>query len=521
MSHTIIGISIEPRRIRIVVTARLKGERVICHAAAVDVAPGPQGLVRSVQQALSGWQVARAEVRCAVCLPNTYVGTVLTPPMPKGELADAIRWEVKEHLSLPPEEIELDYLLREKVRQGDTDKCSWLAAAASRTETERIVAAVGQDNGRQKLRVSHIVPSAMTLEYVLAGAPTLTAGETALVHMGDEVTEISIHRHGQLQYTRRLAVTGDDITASMTKALVSPEGKIELTRSEAQQFQRKFGISRRDSDEILAGKISGKQVYMLIRPQLEKLVNELRRSLSFYEQKCGGVVGTICLSGPAAGMQGLSAYLAGELTLDVRIIDGRPGLRMAPKVAEEFPAFAQEFDLALGTALDRPPPLNLMPRRRSVMISGGQAVGRYLLLSGLVACVSFGYGWARIDAARADDEWRQVRRQYDAVQPRLDGLRAALERATTATAHKDWRSVLQDLSLITSKEILFTEVWTQEDLLYVKGTVSGQRRDGRAELTAFVAQLNKAPCRNAQLIQVRQLPGADKATEFRLTCAAR
>ncbi|MCA9394834.1 MAG: pilus assembly protein PilM [Candidatus Omnitrophica bacterium] len=521
MSKHVIGLSIAPHVLRLVEGVRDKNGCVITNAATAPVTDfSPEGLAKGLRQVLRTITAKRAEVICAVNLPDMYLGKIVTPKMPRRELAEAIRWEIGENLTFPSERAAIDYFRTETLRGGTGEKFSLLTAAVSRDAIDRIRSAfrlVNVDRELRNIRLAKIIPAPLAVTQLFRHQLVAAAEHVAVVHMDDHMISMVFLRECGLELFRRLPLAGKDITISMTKALVSPEGKIELSLSEAETFKRAYGIAERDSDQILDGKISGKQIYMLIRPQLEKLVNEIRRSVNFYAQKSGYPVRHVILSGPGAHIKGLVDYLGEQLDLNVATAVAANSLAVLPAVTSEYSGFGLDFDQATGAACHPPDEINWLSRQSTVSAAPGPSRVGYAVLLAVAAAVSLTYGWAQSERIRGQNQWEEARRQYDALQPRVDEVRMSVELASIAQDRRDWRTALQVISRIVPADIYFSEMWTEDNMLYIKGAVVGEA-DGESGVSGFMSALEGEACSKSQLLQVRRLRGEDKRTEFRIAC---
>lgn len=521
MHKHVIGLSIAPQAIRLVEVACHKNGRAVSRAAVAPVADlRAETLAAALGQLLSAGKTRRADVICALDLPEMFLGKIVTPKMPRREVVEAIRWEVREHLTFPAEQAVIDHTLLETLRGGASEKFSLLAAAAPRGAVEQIRAAFRLLNADRDLRHFHLaklVPGPLAAAHLYRRVPP-GGKDLAVVQLDDEIITMTFMRDQGVELFRRLPMAGKDITTSMTKALVSPEGKIELSLLEAGEIKETYGITRRDSDEIVAGKISGKQIFVLIRPQLEKLINEVRRSVNFYAQKSGYPVGLVLLSGPGSRIKGLAGYLEEQLEMNVVPADATAQVAVIPSVIREHPGFGQDFDQALGAALQPPEEINLLARQRAATAATGPSWPGFAVLLAVVGAVSLVFGWAHIEKFQALRQWDEARRDYEAVSSRVDEVQLAVALAAARRNRPDWHAALQTVSRVVPEEIYFSEMWSEEDVLYVKGMLTSGSGDDRAGLTGFTTALDRELCERTQLLQVREVREKEDGTEFRLSC---
>lgn len=136
-----------------------------------------------------------------VHIPGTlsFIRTVNLPPMPKSELKEAVRWEIKRQLPYPPEEAVYDY-----VAMAVADGIVVTFASAERKNIERHifpfkeagVNVVGVDvNSLCLIRALHL----------------LSSGNIILLDIGARNMEIDIIKLGALRLTRTVEMGGEHI----------------------------------------------------------------------------------------------------------------------------------------------------------------------------------------------------------------------------------------------------------------------------------------------------------------------
>ncbi|MBZ0166625.1 MAG: pilus assembly protein PilM [Candidatus Omnitrophica bacterium] len=518
-----IGLSLDAKELKLVQLSRHKESWIVQKAHSIAIKDsGPDGIAAGLAQIFADADIQKADVVCAVSFPGIYLGKVLTPRMPRDELLDAIRWEIKDHLSFPLEEAVVDYRIQGHVSQGDVVKLRVLVAAVSRPLIENIrdgFRRLNDSNKFRKVRLSRIIPAPLAGENVARHLERANAAVMAVLQMGEEVFEVAVYCDGQLEFTRKLPVNGRDITESLTKALVSTRGKVELTSAEAEEIKGKYGISLADSDELLDGKISGKQLFMLVRPKLEKLAHEIRRSIEFFAQKHDHSVECLILFGKESRVKGLERFLAAELKMPIQAGNACEGLTIRPDVRMDPARLRQEFDLALGACWSSPKGINLVPSESlKRKVGGRELLGRVVLSVLLLAALGGLYGFAVVQKAKVTAQWETLHGDYEKLMPLVETLRKKLILNSKYQARKDWQRILMEISQAVPDNIYILELWVKEDVLYFKGVMLDENTNIQSGLTLFLESLEKQVCTDTQLIQMRQRSDDKGQLEFRFSC---
>ena len=244
------------------------------------------------------------------------------------------------------------------------------------------------------IRSAHLGVKAIVASPVAAAHACLTKEErelgVALVEMGAEVTNVSLHAGGMLVGLRSIPLGAKDITDDIACAFGVP-------RREAERMKCRFGsamTSPRDNHEMIEAqpiggddgaeplRLTHAQLITVIRQRVEELTSEIEtalKSLGF----SGPVGRQVVLTGGGAELKNIADYMQGVLGRAVRV--GRPRTITGLPEAHSGPAFSSLVglillansgtgdirDLALTNASrDRKPATGLIGRLMSALKQG-------------------------------------------------------------------------------------------------------------------------------------------------------
>ena len=243
------------------------------------------------------------------------------------------------------------------------------------------------------IRSAHLGVKAIVASPVAAALSCLTAEErelgVALVEMGAEVTNVSLHAGGMLVGLRSIPLGAKDITDDIACAFA-------VQRREAERMKCRFGsamTSPRDNHEMIeAAPIGGEdgaeplrithaQLITVIRQRTEQITNEVEaalKSLGF----SGPVGRQVVLTGGGAELKNIADYMQGVLGRAVRV--GRPKTITGLPEAHSGPAFSTLVglamlasagtgdirDLALGSMREKKAPSGMIGRLVAAMKGG-------------------------------------------------------------------------------------------------------------------------------------------------------
>src|SRR3989338_1874505 len=268
-----------------------------------------------VKKALSGMPVKSAKVIVVVDCQTTYLRYFTIPKMSDQEVAEAIKWHVKEKVSLPLDELLIDHKLQE-IDEAGVSKCKLKLAALPIKIVDSIVGLLGKAGIDQ---VALLQPP-LAIEK-LSSRMGIKGDETvAVVDIGYNYTGINIIKDNS---------GGPGKTKALTQTYIPPppgstgpgseEGKVGLSLSDAEELKVKYGIPKEMNADTLDGKIAATRYASFLRPATERLLQEIERSLHYYgDESSGNRVNSLLLVGGGAGLKGLPEFLHENLGVPVR-----------------------------------------------------------------------------------------------------------------------------------------------------------------------------------------------------------
>ena len=211
----------------------------------------------------------------------------------------------------------------------------------------------------------------------------------ALVELGAEVTNVSLHAGGMLVGLRSIPLGAKDITDDIACAF-------GVQRRDAERLKCFYGsamTSPRDNHEMIDAaqigaeegaeptRITRAQLMMVIRQRVEELTAQIDAALK--ELGFTGPVGRqVVLTGGGAELKNIADYMQGVLGRAVRV--GRPRTITGLPDAHSGPAFSTLVglaylagsgsgdirDLGIGTAIERKPATGMVGRLIAAMRGG-------------------------------------------------------------------------------------------------------------------------------------------------------
>ncbi|QNN64443.1 cell division protein FtsA [Sphingomonas rhizophila] len=230
------------------------------------------------------------------------------------------------------------------------------------------------------IRSAHLGVRKIVASPVAAALACLTAEErdlgVALVEMGAEVTNVSLHAGGMLVGLRSIPLGAKDITDDIACAF-------GVQRRDAERLKCFYGsamTSPRDNHEMIDAapiggdeggeptRITRAQLMTVVRQRVEELTNQIEvalKSLGF----TGPVGRQVVLTGGGAELKNIADYMQGVLGRAVRV--GRPRTLTGLPEAHGGPAFSTLVGLAMLAGQDARDLTDLPAAQRAGKVANG------------------------------------------------------------------------------------------------------------------------------------------------------
>jgi type IV pilus assembly protein PilM len=487
------------------------------------------------------------KVKMTISGSGVNIRQMTLPSMPKRELKEAARWEMKNYLPYPVESARIEFQLLDEAVERGTKQLNLIAVACSDHLIERVLSMTE----RAGLEPTHLTVGPFAVWNLLSTFDTFKKDEVITsIDLGAEKTGISIFKNGALEFSREFSPAGEDLTRAIEEGIDPTEGDPPSLYGKSERIKHEAGIFPRASGQETEGHISSSaKISFLIRPVLERLTAEIRRSLDYYRtQYHEERMDRLLLIGGGANLKDLAPYLSDQLRLPVERFNPLKGMLFDTKsIEEEFvnqtgPMFA----LALGTALSIPKQINLLPAKEPIwtklpLEKSIPAVSFFLTLlifSGIIWVM--GQQAASISKER-DGKTARVK-ALEALQTKLTFLKEKENQIKldlslfppSVIAPVPFREVLRSITQRVPGNVTFQSLSIQnrgkspkEDSqtsegteLHIKGLAFGSDSQCLSSLARLIESLEESSLlKNARLLSADESKSFNKpATDFEIAC---
>jgi len=438
----------------------------------------------------------------------------IIPFMPKSEILQALKWEMRNFLSFPIETAVMDYEILQEITEGGVKKLKVAVACCPQETVNRYL---------DLLKLARIGPSLFTqhgfaLKNVIINLCPKENKTVAFLDIGYNFSELVIFQDRGLVFSRKLPVAGQDFTLKMAQSLVSDYGKTELTLEEAESIKKKYGIHSSDDSEMLEGKISSEHLVALLRPNLEKLATEIERSFAYYREKeQGAPVELLLLLGRGSKLKNITENLSEALRIPVQLANP---LEVFPSngssLLNDEPQTAHCFASALGAALASPGGINLLPieiKQQTRLLIKRSSIKA--LVTAVVVILILVYAGMRIRLGTYDKRVAAAELELGALSPQIEELPKQSFLGSILDQRIYWSDALKEISNLIPEQICLTEMSAKENILALKGEIKSPGLVREQVLTEFMRSLEKGIFKEVNLISTKD-SSEDKLNTFEL-----
>lgn len=294
-----------------------------------------QNVSNAIKQVVKKARIQSTQVVAALPGSSVFTSIITMPNMPKAELADSIKWQAKQYVPSPLDEVILDWHVLGEVKKpgksGEGDK-----------EIEVMLIAAPINLVNKYVGIIHeagLKPLALEIEPLALARATVGVQDEAVVvlDMGQASTEITIVEKGIVRLNRNTTAGGGALTRAISQAL-------GIDANRAEQFKRDFGLN----EEKLDG-----QIPKAVKPVLETLATEVRRSLEFYRDQphSSGEISQMVVVGGTARMPEFLPYLSQAFGTEIKIGDPWANINYSASLKDQLEEIAPSFSVTVGLAM--------------------------------------------------------------------------------------------------------------------------------------------------------------------------
>lgn len=331
------GLDIGTSSIRVLELGVYQNKYVLKSFGSVPMAPGVtqsnseldlERVSQTIETILRKSNIGTKNVVCAIPGSSVFNTTVDLPLMSNEELSKAIKYQAEQNLPLKLNEINFDYQV---IREDPLNKkIKVIIIATPKTKIDQISKVI--EASRLNLLAIETPAVALTRSLFAPDAPI-----SLIMDVGNSASEIVITENGKIIQSRSLSMAGQAITQSISRQL-------GLETSQAEEFKKSFGLMR--------DKLDG-SVYKATEPIIREILEEVGRSMKFYEEQNGKKIQRIILTGGTSRMPLFFDFVRSYTGIDVTMGNPWINVNYDARLSDSIIKVAPEFAIATGLAMRR------------------------------------------------------------------------------------------------------------------------------------------------------------------------
>ena len=404
------------------------------------------------------------------------------PAVPPKELLEAIKWQVKDDISFDLSTAVLDFSIIRKIVKSDGAKTLDITCVLKQKEEIKQQVLLLKKSG---LRCLAAIP--LTFGYANIIDQHFNSGDEeakGLLHLSEEGCFFAIYKNRKVEFYRELPTSISRLRKALQGILISDRGKLELTDDEANQVLFKVGLP---TEELVhKEKISSNQIRSMLSPILERLGQEIKRSLAYYQSQFDeNKVKDVLIGGEASTIPNLDKFLNQELPLDVHNLSLNDKIKTNQGV--DLKILTQKYGY-LGLAVNFSENVNLLPYEfRAEKMEAVEKVSLRWVGLAIFLILSLLYIFARARITSYQNRLDNALLHLNVIsevrqtKTRIDELSNFIISSRNSTPSVD--KVLKALSFISDKNLFITKF--SLDSNSKRGVIVGfvRVKDGDPEIT--------------------------------------
>ncbi|UCH12110.1 MAG: type IV pilus assembly protein PilM [Candidatus Omnitrophota bacterium] len=280
----------------------------------------------SVKKAITKLGISNISVNTSISGPSVIVRIVEMPGMSERELKSAVKFEAERYIPYKLDEVITDFVKLEELTGG---KISVLLVAAKKSVINNRIELLS--GAGLTLRAIDIDSFAIMNAFLNSQKESKDI-TCALIDIGAKITNINIVSGEQSYLTRDIQIAGDDITVAIAE-------KLNLKKNKAETLKVNPVEQKNERAPI-------------IKDAFYNLLNEIRLSFDFYENRYGKNVQKIYVSGGSSRLEGISDFIKDILSGDIVFWDPFNNINMSPKIdTAALEPIKASFAVAVGLGL--------------------------------------------------------------------------------------------------------------------------------------------------------------------------
>jgi len=412
----------------------------------------------NLDQFLTRHDISKSSVVISVPGSMAFARFAKLPPVEPKKIPDIVKFEAQQQIPFPIDQVEWDYQVFSKEDSPDVE------VGIFAISKERVAQFLSNYN-RMNIKIDALTLSPLAVVNALAYDMDLfkSGKGTIILDIGTTSTDLVVVESGRV-WMRTMAIGGNNFTEALVKSF-------KLSFPKAEKLKREAGTSK-----------YARQIFQAMRPVFADLVQDIQRSLGFYQTSNRDAELTQLIGvGSTFRLPGLQKFLKQQLEIDIIRPDGFKKIRVDGKQAADFAENALNMGTAYGLALQglglEQVSANILPEH-IIKARLWRAKEAWIIAASLLVMISVGLAWGRVasDKSSYASDRKLTDEQVNPVIAQAQSLKSQLDTNVQAS---DPRMRIENLQRVLD----YRDVWPKlmEDISMAAATLGAQSELGEAK----------------------------------------
>jgi type IV pilus assembly protein PilM len=248
---------------------------------------------------------------------QVMIRLIKLPPMGEEEAKQAVFYQSERYIPFPVEQVVMDVKLLGEVAEGDKKTLLALLVAAQKEAVNALAETLSSAGLKlYAIDVEPFVSLRASYECAFSGDDESLQKNILFVELGASSSDISVVSQGILRFSRVIPIAGINVTRALATTM-------NVNFEEAEKTKKELGAAIVDDElQRTMSLTAARQVSNIMAPLLGSLMNEVQRSLAYYESRYRRArIDEVVLSGGGSKMRNIGKYFTRELGLEVKFAD--------------------------------------------------------------------------------------------------------------------------------------------------------------------------------------------------------
>jgi type IV pilus assembly protein PilM len=306
----------------------------------ITLPEGDSKLSETIRNLFNTHRIKTKKVASVLSGGSLTVAHLYIPNMPKKDMKEAVRWEMRKHITFSPEELVCDFTTIGEVKRGEESMLSLIAFGAPKKDVKRLIKIL--EAALLETVMVDVAPLAM-----LACFDYNNVWENgvnySMIDIGDSKSTLVIFKDRKLMFVREISIAGREMTSVVMN-------KLACSEDVAEKEKIRHGILK--PSESASGE--GLRVVDATSGVVERLAAEVHRSFDYYQaQFRENSVSKIFLCGGSSRLKGIDDFFANILGIPCFIDDPLRNIKIGSKRFDVsmIKEFSPDLAITVGLAL--------------------------------------------------------------------------------------------------------------------------------------------------------------------------